>query len=364
VTTLTSDPAVPRDGAPARPRDRAVAGYKDLVAMVQETGLMRRRRGFYAVRISTTLLALAGIVTGVALLGDSWWTLPLAAALALVMTQGAFLGHDGAHRQIWASHRANEWTGRVFACLVAGLSYGWWMGKHNKHHQAPNQKGIDTDIESDVVSFHTEAAESRRGLLAFLTRRQGWFFPPLLLLAGANLHVDSLRTLLGRKAPKRRFVDLGMMAAHWTLYLGFLLAVTSPAITAAFVGVHLATFGVSMGGAFAPNHMGMPIVPKGVKANFLNRQVAMSRNISGGFGIDLVMGGLNFQIEHHLFPSMPRPNLRKVQPIVAEFCAEHGITYTQTTFFGAYRHIIADLNRVGLAARNPFTCPLRAELGR
>jgi fatty acid desaturase len=74
------------------------------------------------------------------------------------------------------------------------------------------------------------------------------------------------------------------------------------------------------------------------------------------------MGGLNYQIEHHLFPSMPRPNLKKAQPLVRAHCAKHGISYTETSLTGSYRQVIRYLNRVGIAERDPFTCPLVASV--
>ena len=70
------------------------------------------------------------------------------------------------------------------------------------------------------------------------------------------------------------------------------------------------------------------------------------------------MGGLNYQIEHHLFPRMPSVNLRRAQPIVRDFCAERGISYTETGLLDAYGTVIRYLNRVGLGHSDPFECPL------
>jgi hypothetical protein len=70
-----------------------------------------------------------------------------------------------------------------------------------------------------------------------------------------------------------------------------------------------------MGAAFAPNHKGMPLVAKEAKLDFFSRQVLTSRNIRGSWLKDNLMGGLNYQVEHHLFPSMARPNLRKAHEI-------------------------------------------------
>ncbi len=361
MTTSIQQPVQDFD-RPRPPRaHRAVSSYAALSKQVQAAGLLQRRRGFYWPRIILGFLALGGIGTGFGLLGDSWFQLLLAAALAGVLHQFAYLGHDGAHQQIFSSRRWNEWSGRVFAGLVAGLSYSWWTGKHTRHHGAPNQIGKDSDIDSKVLAFHEDAAHGRTGLLKAFTRHQGWFFFPLLTLEGLNLHVDSYRKLLDRSAPvKRRWVDLSFVTVRLVGYLALLLVFLPPGKAAAFLGVQLALFGVLMGGAFAPNHTGMPIVAATSKVDFLRRQVLMSRNITGGWWIDFALGGLNHQVEHHLFPSMPRPNLRKARPMVKAYCAEHGIDYTETSLAQSYVQIVKYLNEMGLHARETFTCPLVA----
>jgi fatty acid desaturase len=129
----------------------------------------------------------------------------------------------------------------------------------------------------------------------------------------------------------------------------------------AFVGVQLAVFGLYMGASFAPNHKGMPQLPKDSKVDFLRRQVLTSRNIRGGAAMDTFMGGLNYQVEHHLFPNMARPNLKKAQQITREYCEKHNILYTETSLRESYSIVIAYLNRVGLAARDPFDCPMTSQ---
>ena len=115
-----------------------------------------------------------------------------------------------------------------------------------------------------------------------------------------------------------------------------------------------------MGASFAPNHKGMPIVAKDAKLDFFSRQVATSRNISGGWRASALLGGLNYQVEHHLFPNMPRPNLGRARRIVREACRTLGVTYTETTLMKSYGIIVRYLNKVGLAARDPFLCPVTA----
>src|SRR5690606_34538236 len=116
----------------------------------------------------------------------------------------------------------------------------------------------------------------------------------------------------------------------------------------AFLGVMLAVFGLYMGASFAPNHKGMPIIPSGMKVDFLRRQVLTGRNIRGGAFMNHFMDGLNFQVEHHLFPSMPRPSLKRAGAIVREYCENRGIRYTEVGLFTSYAIVIRYLNEVGL----------------
>ena len=160
--------------------------FTALAASVREKDLQGRRRGFYLLVFSALVLALAGVGTGMILLGDSWLQLLMAGALGLIFTQFAFLGHEASHRQILTSGRANDRIGRLLATVFVGISYSWWMNKHTRHHANPNQVGKDPDIEPDTVSFLPESAAARTGVLAWITRRQGYLFFPLLLGEGST----------------------------------------------------------------------------------------------------------------------------------------------------------------------------------
>jgi fatty acid desaturase len=370
IGTSPADRSTPATRAPASPepagsvvdtlapRVRAVSAYADLSRRISEAGLMQRRYGYYWSRMSLLVAAFVAIWVAFAWLGDSWYQLGIAAALAMAVTQFGFLGHDGAHRQIFASAQWNEWAARVMSGVFAGLSYSWWAHKHNRHHGAPNQEGKDPDIAPGVLAFTPAVAAPRTGVAAWLTRHQGYLFWPLLLFEGINLHVAGLRTLIKRRDLKHRRLEMGVIIVRLAAYLAALFVVLPPGKAIAFLAVQQGLFGLFLGGSFAPNHKGMPIVPKNAKVDFLRRQVLMSRNIHGGLVTDFAMGGLNYQIEHHLFPSMPRPNLKKAQPIVSAFCREHKVSYTQTTLIASYGIVIRYLNAVGIGARDPFSCPL------
>jgi fatty acid desaturase len=119
-----------------------------------------------------------------------------------------------------------------------------------------------------------------------------------------------------------------------------------------FILVQQGLLGFYLGCSFAPNHKGMPVLAAGDKTDFLRRQVLTSRNVRGGWLTDFALGGLNYQIEHHLFPSMPRPSLRRAQPLVAAFCAEHELPYCQASLLGSYAQALRHLNTIGKLTRS------------
>jgi len=94
----------------------------------------------------------------------------------------------------------------------------------------------------------------------------------------------------------------------------------------------------------------MPVVGKDEKLDFLRRQVLTSRNIRGSLLTDLALGGLNYQIEHHLFSSMPRPSLRHAQAPVREFCAQRGIPYSETGLLASYAQVLRHIHTTGRTA--------------
>lgn len=352
------------DAAPAMPVNHVTRSFTPLAITVREMGLLRRTYWFYASYGIALLLALGGTITGIVLLGDSWLQLLMAAALGIVLTHFAFLGHEASHRTILTSGPANDRVGRFLSGVMTGISYQWWMNKHSRHHAHPNQIGKDPDIERDTISFLDEDAARAKGPLRWITQRQGWLFFPLLTLEGINLHRLSVVSLLRHGTRRQKLTELPAIALHFGLYLVPLFAFLPLGLAFAFVGVQMAVFGVYMGASFAPNHKGMALIPADAKPDFLSKQVLTSRNIRGGWAMSIAMGGLNYQIEHHLFPNMARPHLAKAREIVREHCAAIDLPYTETSLLESYGIVVRYLNRVGLAARDPFDCPERVAMGR
>ncbi|MET8529644.1 acyl-CoA desaturase [Micromonospora sp. NPDC005172] len=345
-------------GAVAEPPVRRGSDYAQLSRRISQAGLLERRPASYVARIVLTLGAFVAGWVAVVLVGDSWWQVALAVVLAVATTQVAFLGHDAGHRQMFRRRLPSELVGLVAGNAAVGLSYGWWVDKHNRHHANPNHEDEDPDVGAGALVWTYEQALGTRGFGRWLARRQAYLFFPMLLLEGLNLHAASIRAIVGRgpdgryATPMRhRAVEAALLVAHTVGYVALLLAVMWPGKALLFAAVHQALWGLYMGCAFAPNHKGMPMPTAEDELDFLRKQVLTSRNVRGSRLVDTALGGLNYQIEHHLFPNMPRANLRRAQPIVRAYCAEQGISYAETGLVESYRQALGHLHEVGRPLR-------------
>ncbi|WP_250008161.1 acyl-CoA desaturase [Actinoplanes sp. M2I2] len=335
---------------PVRPRAAAGSDFAALNRRVNEAGLLERQPAYYALRLTVVGLMVVGGWAAFFLVGSSWWTLLVAVFLAVTFSQLGLVAHDIAHRQVFRTKRPSEIVGRMAANLGVGMSYGWWMDKHTRHHNNPNHDDLDPDVSPEVLIWVTESAIGRKGLAAFVTRHQAGLFFPLLTLLSTDLKVSSIKALRAGVV-KRPVLEAALLLVHAVAYLSSVFIVLSPLQAIAFLIVHQGVFGVYLGMTFAPNHKGMPH-PDGTE-DYLRKQVLTSRNVRGGWLTDVALGGLNYQIEHHLFPAMPTPNLRKAQKIVREYCAEIGVPYEETTLIESYRQALRYLHEVGAPLREP-----------
>jgi fatty acid desaturase len=323
--------------------------FAELNRRVNALGLMRRQPAYYILRLALVGLLAAGGWAAFFIIGSSWWTLAVAVVLAVAFAQLGLIAHDLAHRQVFRTKGPSAIAGRIAGNLGIGMSYGWWMDKHTRHHNNPNHDDLDPDVAPEVLIWATESAVGRRGLAAFVTRHQAGLFFPLLTLLSIDLKISSIKALRAGTV-KRPVLEAGLLAVHTLAYLGALFVVLSPLQALVFLLVHQGLFGVYLGMTFAPNHKGMPH-PTGDE-DFLRKQVLTSRNVRGGWFVDVALGGLNYQIEHHLFPAMPTTNLRRVQPIVQRYCAEIGVPYEQTGLIESYRQALRYLHEVGAPLRD------------
>ena len=324
--------------------------FARLRKLITDAGLLDRRPGYYTARIG---LVAAAFVAGWATLfvaGDSWWQLLTAAFLAVVSVQIALVAHDLAHRQVFRTRAPSEIAGLLAGNLGIGMSYGWWMDKHTRHHANPNHEDLDPDVIPDILVWSKQQAQASRGVARIIGRWQAFLFFPLLTLEGVNLHVSSVRALR-RPSLRHRGIETALLGIHFVAFTVAPFLALQPGRAVLFLVVHQVLFGLYLGSTFAPNHKGMPTLRGAQRLDFLRRQVLTSRDVHGSVLVDVVMGGLNHQIEHHLFPNMPTPNLRRAVPIVRDYCAEIGVGYEQTGLIDSYTRALRHLHRVGAPIR-------------
>ena len=316
-------------------------------------GLLERRPGYYRVKITLTIFAFFAGWALFVLAGDSWTALAVAPLVGVMFTQLGFIGHDAGHNQVFGPRRRNRMLGLAVGNALIGLSFGWWVPKHNAHHAHPNELGRDPDIGEGVALASPDEPENGPGrLTSWLTRWQAPLFFPLMLLRSVGMHVLGIKRLL-RRRDQASAVEASLLILHAALYLTAVLWVLSPLKALAFIAVQQAVFSLYLGVSFAPNHKGMPIIESATAIGFARRQVVTARNIRGGRFTTFILGGLNYQIEHHLFPSMPRPNLRRVQGLVRDFCAATDLGYREESFVESFRQIVYHLRSAGTATSRP-----------
>src|ERR671913_374883 len=326
--------------------------YAQLKRLIKQRGLLDRQPAYYAAKTTFTLGLLVVSLALLFILGDTWFQLLNAAYLAFVFVQISLLSHDFGHRQFaFRSSRKNDWLTLVFGNLLLGLSRQWWIDKHNEHHAHPNQLDVDPDVDIPLLAFEEKQAFEKRGLARLVVRYQAILIFPLSLLQSLSMLRSSIEFLATKKEAKSPLGEALMICAHFALYFGLLFSVLEPLQALLFIAVHRGLFGTYMVSIFAPNHKAMPLLERDSKVDFLRRQVLTSRNVLAHPITDFCYGGLNYQIEHHLFPRLARNKLREAQPIIRGFCREQCIAYHETSVLQSYKEILQHLHEVGAPLR-------------
>jgi fatty acid desaturase len=324
--------------------------FAEVSRRVAEAGLMRPRPGYYAAMITANLLLLGAGWAAFALAGNSWWQVAVAVYLGWAFTQTDFIGHDAGHGQITRSRRKAEILGLLHGNLLTGVSFGWWVGHHTQHHNYPNHLSLDPDILRRQVAF--SAAQDKAGRNGFIIRHQSWMFFVLIMMEGLRLHLAGFIAARRGAIKRNAWLDLTLAALHLVAYFAAVCYLLPPLKAVAFLVVHQAVYGCYMGVAFAPNHKGLPVRDGADdELDWLTRQVTTSRNLRSTLLTDMLFGGLNYQIEHHVFPGMPRVNLRRARPIVRDFCLSHGLPYAEVPVSESYRQVSRHLGSVSAQVR-------------
>ncbi|MDA1218870.1 MAG: acyl-CoA desaturase [Chloroflexi bacterium] len=325
--------------------------YPALRQLIKDQGLLDRQPAYYTYKMISTLGLMALSITFLVILDNTWLLLANAAFLAFAFGQSGYIGHDAGHRAVFRSLRGNEILG-LTASFLLGMSRTWWVTAHNQHHSTPNDLEQDPHTKLQPFSFSQELASRRSKVMRFVVGYQAYYFVPTLLLESLALRLASFQFLWSRRKAKYARTEFFLMGLHFVLYFGLLFYFLSPWQVLGFFLVHQGLFGLYYGTVFAPNHKGMLIIDKDKPLDFLRTQVLTTRNVKPGPIADFWYGGLNYQIEHHLFPIMPRNNFGKARKIIKAFCQQHNVPYHETGTFKSYREIFSYLHQVGEPVRS------------
>ena len=324
--------------------------YGALKKQIKKKGLLEKQPGYVSRRIASNFIML-GISIVILFATDLVWVQLLNALfMGFVFVQFGFIAHDVGHRQAFRKTETNDLFGLLHGPLLLGMSFGWWLNKHNEHHAHPNEQDADPDIDFPFIAFSEQDALEKRGFFRWMVKYQAYLFPFLVMFESFSLRFGSLQFLLTRPW-KYRLAELVLMLLHFAWFFWLVFAALPVQTAVLFIAVQQAFFGLYLASVFAPNHKGMLIVEEDMNLDFMLKQILTARNVQSHPLTDYLYGGLNFQIEHHLFPTMAENKLREAQAIIKQFCAEHRIPYYETSVARSYVEILQYLHAISSPLR-------------
>jgi delta8-fatty-acid desaturase len=286
-----------------------------------------------------------------------------------------FTAHDAGHRGITGNFVTDTLIGAFIADFCCGLSIGWWKSSHNVHHLITNMPEHDPDLQN--VPLFSTSPTYLKGVLStfynfefvwdaaaeFLVPYQKYTYYPIMALARFNLYALSWLHLCSPRAAQlgaawwTRPVELVFMVCYWAIYGYALVWLTLPTwpIRIGFVLIsHLVTMILHV--QITLSHWGMPTSDLGPTESFPARQLRTTMDVECPAWLDWVHGGLQFQAVHHLFPRVPRHNLRRGQELVREFSEKTGITYHCHGFVEGNKVVLSRLEQVAQMVRVMVEC--------
>lgn len=263
-----------------------------------------------------------------------WGAVPLFVVGSVLHGRIGWAMHDAAHGNLFLNRRLDEVFTWVFCFILGEFPTGWRHG-HNAHHRAPNVRSIDRDKRERWEPDRRYRSRVWAAIdVLVLVRRNGVTLPRLLALLGVRDAAYTKRT-----RPDRFVAEVANSLAGTLVIVGTFVYLYGPWGVALYVPYSWIA-GVYLNLIFAGNHYDRPAWDEPPALDFAAAQVSTASNYSGGLATRLLCGGLENQIEHHLFPNMPRRHLRRAAPAVRRYCAAHGIPYLERSFVAATKSVL------------------------
>ncbi|KAL2317918.1 hypothetical protein Fmac_031794 [Flemingia macrophylla] len=359
---------LPRLSTNLRLRDHALSpassDYRRLLSELSSAGLFERKGHTTVALLSVILPLLVLSVAGVVLSERASVHALSGALMGLAWIQSGWIGHDSGHYSVMRSPRVNRVVQILSGNVLAGISIGWWKWNHNAHHISCNSLDFDPDLQhlpffvvsSSFFSSLTSRFYDRKlpfgSLARFLVSYQHWTFYPVMCFARLNLFAQSFLLLLSnRKVPHRALELLGLLF-FWTWFPLLLSYLPSWPHRLLFVLVSFSVTGIQHV-QFCLNHFSSKVYlgpPTG--SDWVQIQTSGTLDVSCSSWMDWFHGGLQFQVEHHLFPRLPRCHLRSIAPLVKDLCQKHNLPYNSVSFWKANLLTIRTLRTAALQARD------------
>lgn len=295
--------------------------------------------------------------------------------LGLLWHQLVFTVHDAGHMGITHNFHLDTTIGILIANFLGGLSVCWWKRNHNVHHIVTNSPVHDPDIQhmpffavspkffNSLFSTYYDRLMPFDAFAEFTLKWQHWLYYPILTLGRFNLYVLSWQYILLGQGPRKgpawwhRYLELVGQIFFWTWFGYFLLYRSLPDAKTRIVYLlvsHAITMPVHV--QITLSHFAMSTTDLGVAESFPQRMLRTTMDVDCPAWLDFIHGGLQFQAVHHLFPRVPRHNLRACQSLVREFCEDVGIPYAIYGFVEGNGKVIGRLGEVARMARVMGEC--------
>jgi fatty acid desaturase len=252
---------------------------------------------------------------------------------AFVSVQAGFIAHEAGHGAITRDRGLANLIGQLCHTLAAGFASSYFRHMHRLHHPHCNDRGRDPDMQSDFVSMYRESALAKTGLGRHISRHQAVLIWILIGLQGWTLKADGLRFVA--RNPTRTRADQFFLLVHFAAWFVPPVAVLGFADAWQNYGLMTVLIGFYVGAIFIVNHVGTRVIEPDEPISFFMQEVGVTRNLGATPVHDVVFGGVNNHIEHHLFPSMPTAHLRNARRITRDFCRRHGVAYREMSWFAA-----------------------------
>lgn len=268
--------------------------------------------------------------------------LPLVYSCLLVPVTGilcavaAMIGHEGSHKGLSRSPTRNRLMLALTFPLLGGVSGVYWHFKHDmKHHAHPNVADQDPDIALWPMAMSAEEYDRSGKVRQWFQRHcQGVLFWPLCLFMVWNMRVAGIRFLIQdiRKhgVMKRHRLDLIALPLHVLGWVVLPMIFFGPLALVLYICIWCMA-GLFLSAVFAPAHMGLPVIKD--TNDVWRLQFETTRNFGMPRWMSFFFIGLDYQLEHHLFPRIPHQRLPQAAKITKDWAARHGIPYNEIGFF-------------------------------